>query len=167
MRYLRITDISEEGKYLQGNKVSVNNGLSHLYYLDEGDVVVTRTGASVGKTYHYYTNDGKLVFAGFLIRIKVRSEMLNSNYLFFLTQTQFYWAWVLANSMRSGQPGLNSQELKSFEIPFPPLKTQIEIAQILSDMDLEIAGLVGKLSKYRAIKTGMMQNLLTGKIRLV
>ena len=44
---------------------------------------------------------------------------------------------------------------------------QIRIATILSDMDAEIAVLEKKLEKYRAVKAGMMQNLLTGKIRLV
>ena len=44
---------------------------------------------------------------------------------------------------------------------------QIRIATILSDMDAEIAVLEKKLEKYRAVKAGMMQNLLTGQIRLV
>ena len=67
----------------------------------------------------------------------------------------------------SGVPTLNRNDVHDFYVSLPPISEQIEIAQILSDMDLEITGLVGKLSKYRAIKTGMMQNLLTGKIRLV
>lgn len=165
--YLRITDISEDGKYLADNKVSVNNLLSESYYLEEGDIVFARTGASVGKTYLYNQNDGRLVFAGFLIRVKANPEILNSNYLFYLTQTKSYWAWVLSNSMRSGQPGLNSQEYKSFQISVPSLIEQTRIVTILSDMDAEITALETKLEKYRKIKLGMMQNLLTGKIRLI
>ena len=69
--------------------------------------------------------------------------------------------------MRSGQPGLNSNEYKSFLINLPPLETQIEIATILSDMDLELGALSGKLAKLRAMKLGMMQELLTGRIRLI
>lgn len=165
--YLRITDISEDGRYLTQNKVSVNNILSSSYYLENGDIVFARTGASVGKTYLYNQNDGALVFAGFLIRLKVNPEILNSKYLFFVTQTKSYWTWVMTNSMRSGQPGLNSNEYQSFQITLPPLATQTRIATILSDMDAEITALENKLEKYRNIKLGMMQNLLTGKIRLV
>jgi type I restriction enzyme S subunit len=47
------------------------------------------------------------------------------------------------------------------------LPEQIAIAEILSDMDAEIAALEGKLSKARQVKQGMMQELLTGRIRLV
>jgi type I restriction enzyme S subunit len=165
--YLRITDISEKGKYLTSNKASVDHTLSSSYYLEEGDIVFARTGASVGKTYLYNKNDGMLVFAGFLIRVKANPEMLDCNYLFFLTQTNSYWDWVKANSMRSGQPGLNSNEYKSFQIPFPPKEEQTRIATILSDMDAELTALEQKLEKYKKIKLGMMQELLTGKTRLV
>jgi type I restriction enzyme S subunit len=57
--------------------------------------------------------------------------------------------------------------MKDFEISYPKTEEQNEIATILSDMDAEIQALETKLEKYRKIKLGMMQNLLTGKIRLI
>jgi type I restriction enzyme S subunit len=57
--------------------------------------------------------------------------------------------------------------LNSFEIPFPPKEQQTHIATILSDMDNEIEALEKKLAKYKQLKQGLMQNLLTGKIRLI
>jgi len=162
-RYLRITDISEAGKYLQLNKASVNHTLSNLYYLEEGDIVFARTGASVGKTYLYDVNDGKLVFAGFLIRVKSNPEILNPKYLIYLTQTKSYWAWVTANSMRSGQPGLNSNEFKSFKIPITLLSEQTLIATALSDADALISSLEKLIAKKRNIKQGAMQKLLQPK----
>ncbi|MBS3148325.1 restriction endonuclease subunit S [Candidatus Woesearchaeota archaeon] len=165
--YLRITDISEDGKYLSSNKVSVNNTLADSYYLEEGDIVFARTGASVGKTYLYNKNDGKLVFAGFLIRVKVNPKLLDCKYLIFLTQTKSYLAWVLANSMRSGQPGLNSNEYQSLQIPVPPTLTeQSAIARVLSDTDTLIESLDKLIAKKKNIKQGAMQQLLTGKKRL-
>lgn len=62
---------------------------------------------------------------------------------------------------------ITNKSLNSFEIPFPPIQQQKEIDHILSDMEQEINLLESKLSKYRQIKSGMMHNLLTGKIRLV
>jgi len=62
---------------------------------------------------------------------------------------------------------ITNKSLNSFKIPFPPTQEQTRIATILSDMDAEITALETKLEKYRKIKLGMMQNLLTGKIRLV
>ncbi|MDD2307806.1 MAG: restriction endonuclease subunit S [Prolixibacteraceae bacterium] len=62
---------------------------------------------------------------------------------------------------------ITNKSLNSFEIPFPPIEEQTRIATILSDMDAEINALETKLEKYKMLKLGMMQNLLTGKIRLV
>lgn len=63
--------------------------------------------------------------------------------------------------------GVSKTQLKEVLIPVPPHEEQIRIATILSDMDAEIIALETKLEKYKKVKLGMMQNLLTGKIRLV
>jgi len=60
-----------------------------------------------------------------------------------------------------------SRDLIKLQIPLPPLPEQTAIATILSDMDAEIEALEQKQTKYKAIKQGMMQELLTGKTRLV
>ncbi|GAB3515893.1 restriction endonuclease subunit S domain-containing protein [Emticicia fontis] len=67
----------------------------------------------------------------------------------------------------SGVPSLNAKTIEKIEKGFPSFEEQTRIATILSDMDNEITGLEAKLEKYRKVKLGMMQNLLTGKIRLV
>lgn len=166
--YLRITDITEDGKYSKKNIVSVNNINSSNYFLEVGDLVFARTGASVGKTYLYNPKDGKLVYAGFLIRIKVNPEILIPEYFQFYTQTYSYWNWIKSNSLRTGQPGINGNEYKELPIYIPKsIEEQIEIANILTSMDSEIEILEKKIEKHKMIKEGMMQSLLTGKIRLV
>ncbi|MEI6521786.1 MAG: restriction endonuclease subunit S, partial [bacterium] len=67
----------------------------------------------------------------------------------------------------SGVPSLNARTIEQIEIKIPPSFEQTAIATILSDMDAEIAELEVKLEKARQIKQGMMQELLTGRIRLV
>lgn len=68
----------------------------------------------------------------------------------------------------SGVPSLNAYTIKNIDSYFPPtLPEQKAIAQILSDMDAEIEALEKKRDKYKAIKQGMMQELLTGKTRLI
>lgn len=166
--YLRITDISEDGYFLPDTKVGVDSPYAHEYFLEEGDVVFARTGASVGKSYLYRKADGRLVYAGFLIRVSPNPALLDSNYLSQYVKTLNYWNWVAVMSMRSGQPGINGQEYAQLPLSLPPTKAeQTAIAQTLSDMDAEIAALQAKRDKYKALKQGMMQQLLTGKIRLV
>ena len=62
---------------------------------------------------------------------------------------------------------ITNRSLNSFRIPFPKSSEQTAIATVLSDMDEEIAGLERRLDKTKAIKQGMMQQLLTGRIRLI
>ncbi|MBF8458318.1 restriction endonuclease subunit S [Kaistella sp. G5-32] len=75
-------------------------------------------------------------------------------------------AWKEYNEA-SGVPSLNKNTLEQIEIQLPSLSDQTRIAAILSDMDLEIEALEEKLHKARQIKQGMMQELLTGRVRLV
>ena len=66
-----------------------------------------------------------------------------------------------------GRGGLNLTLIKKMEVPLPSLPEQTAIAEILSDMDAEITALEQKREKTRLLKQGMMQELLTGRIRLV
>ncbi|MDA8136504.1 MAG: restriction endonuclease subunit S [Desulfobacteraceae bacterium] len=75
---------------------------------------------------------------------------------------------LIASSTGVSVYGISKSKLKNIEITIPSNKTeQTRIAQILTDMDAEIEALERKLEKYKRIKQGMMQALLTGKIRLM
>ncbi len=115
----------------------------------------------------YNTRDGELVFAGFLIRVRPNPEILVSAFLAAYATTRTYWNWVRLMSMRSGQPGINGNEYAQFPIVLPSVPEQTAIASVLSDMDAEIEALERRLAKTRALKQGMMQELLTGRTRLV
>ena len=67
----------------------------------------------------------------------------------------------------SGVPTLNRNDVHQYLASYPPLPEQRAIATVLSDMDAEIAALECRRDKTRAIKQGMMQQLLTGRVRLV
>ncbi|WP_154172812.1 restriction endonuclease subunit S [Vibrio metoecus] len=165
--YIRITDISEDGYFKPSEKVGVKSPFSGMYQLADGDIVLARTGASVGKSYLYRAEDGILVYAGFLIKISPEQSILEPKFLIQYLKTEQYWSWVTVNSMRSGQPGINGNEYGSLLIPCPTKEEQIAIATILSDMDKDVQSLENRLNKTRQIKQGMMQELLTGKTRLV
>lgn len=74
---------------------------------------------------------------------------------------------ILSLTSGSTFPNIDGKSIKSIELPLPPLPEQKAIAAILSDMDTEIAALEQRRAKTRALKQGMMQELLTGRIRLV
>ena len=62
---------------------------------------------------------------------------------------------------------ISAAALSSITATLPPLPEQTAIAAVLSDMDAEVQALESRLAKARAVKEGMMQNLLTGRVRLV
>ena len=123
-KYIRITDIDEStSKYLNDNVVSPLGGLEDKYLVKQNDILFARTGASTGKTYLYNHKDGKLYFAGFLIRANINSDN-NSKFIFLQTKTRAYNNWVQIMSMRSGQPGINSQEYASYSFYAPSKQEQ-------------------------------------------
>jgi type I restriction enzyme S subunit len=166
--YLRITDIDDDGRLMPEHRVAVHHPLAMDYVLGEGEIVFARTGASVGKTYLYNVSDGELVFAGFLIRARINCAKLRPEFFAAFTKTSRYWNWVRVMSMRSGQPGINGNEFATLSLSVPPaVEEQTVIADVICDMDSEIAALQAKVAKAQQIKQGMMQELLTGKVRLV
>ncbi|WP_419769090.1 MAG: restriction endonuclease subunit S [Candidatus Marinarcus sp.] len=158
--YLRITDISVDGYYLSNEKVSVDIDATSDNYLEDGDIVLARTGASVGKSYKYRKEDGALVFAGFLIRVKPDKKKLNSDLLFHFLSTDKYWSWVNITSARSGQPGINGNEYASLLVPIPAtLEEQQKIADCLSSIDNLITAQSKKVEALKEHKKGLTQQL--------
>ena len=161
--YIRITDINSDGQFAPNPRVSVDVGVVEDKYLKDGDIVLARTGASVGKSYRYREEDGRLVYAGFLIRVRPNPQRLLSKFLAAYLSARRYWDWVRLTSARSGQPGINGAEYASMPLPSPPngrtLPEQKKIADCLGSLDDLIAAEDRKLEALRQHKQGLMQQL--------
>ncbi|WP_139958573.1 restriction endonuclease subunit S [Flavicella sediminum] len=137
-RYLRITDISVDGKLLNNSKKSVTSDDIEKYILEEGDIVFARTGNSTGKSYFHESKNGRLAFAGFLIKFGINSELVNPKYLRYYTITNHYKLWVENFSLGSTRGNLNAQSFGECPIPLPERKQQDLLAKVLSDLDAKI-----------------------------
>ena len=136
-KYLRITDIDDDTREFRLDDLTTpqaNLEICSNYLLEEGDLLFARTGASVGKTYLYRPFDGKVYFAGFLIRARIGNEA-DPEFVFQSTLTERYQRYISITSQRSGQPGVNAQEYAEFEIPLPLLPEQREIGSLLHNLD--------------------------------
>jgi type I restriction enzyme, S subunit len=163
-KYLRITDIDEQTRQFKPNPLTTPNGvIDGKYKLKEDDIVFTRTGASVGKSYLYKPSDGNLIYAGFLIKMSVRNA--NSSFVFFETLRGNYDKWVSIFSVRSGQPGLNAEEYKSYKINLPSLPEQQKIASFLSSVDKKLQQLTKKKELLEEYKKGIMQKIFSQELR--
>ena len=165
--YIRITDITEYGRYNAAGKVSViaSTREREKYRLREGDIVLARTG-SVGKSYLYDPKDGELIYAGYLIKASINCEKCDPRYVFYQLHTRRYWSWIATMSKRSVQSGINSKEYALFTFPLPPLDEQIAIADTLSAFDRHLANLSELIAKHEGIRAGALEDLLSGRTRL-
>ncbi len=149
-KYIRITDIDEASStYNNEDVVSPDGTLSENYVVNERDILLARTGASTGKSYLYRKSDGKLYFAGFLIRANVAEH--NPYFVFSQLHTHRYWRWVSIMSARSGQPGINSQEYASFPIYTTTLIEENKISTLLSLIDERISTQNKIIEKYESL----------------
>lgn len=166
-KYIRITDIDEDGRYNRSSVAYVDVDDYENYLLNENDVLLVRTGSTTGKSYLYEKNDGKLVYAGFLIRFKINPEFVDKRVVYACLNTNSYWKWVGVMSMRSGQPGINATEYSKYRFKIPlDKKEQKAIADVLSAADEEISLLQKGLEQEKLKKKSLMQLLLTGLVRV-
>lgn len=158
-KYIRITDIDDDfHTYIDVDPVSPSGVLEDKYRVGVNDILFARTGASAGKSYLYQESDGDLYFAGFLIRIHVK-DGVDSGYVFLNTITEEYDKWVLLESARSGQPGINAEQYRRYRFKLPSLKTQKRISKISQNIDDRIQKENQRLHLLRALKEGMLQQL--------
>ena len=158
-KYIRITDIDDDTHaYINQDPVSPSGAFEERYQVRENDILFARTGASVGKSYLYRKNDGDLFFAGFLIRIHVK-EGVDGEYVFLNTLTEEYDKWVLLESARSGQPGINAEQYRKYRFKLPSLNTQRRIATIARNIDVQIQKEALHLRLLQKQKAGLLQQL--------
>ena len=157
-KYIRITDIDEASStYTDKDIVSPDGVLTDNYLVNNRDILLARTGASTGKSYLYKKSDGKLYYAGFLIRANVTTH--DPYFVFSQLHTHRYWRWVSIMSARSGQPGINSQEYSSFPIYTTSIEEESKIAKLLSLLDERIATQNKIIDKLQSLIKGLSNKI--------
>ena len=159
--WVRISDVTKSKKFLiETTQKLSNQGVKNSRIVEKENLIMSicaTVGRPILTTFDVCIHDGFVVF---------RNPQIEKEYLYyFLTYIESDWS---KNGQTGSQMNLNTNLINNTYIPFPKSKEyQIHIATILSDMDDEIAQLETKLAKAKQIKQGMMQELLTGRIRLV
>ena len=157
-KYIRITDIDEASStYIDKDIVSPDGTLTENYLVNDRDILLARTGASTGKSYLYRKSDGKLYYAGFLIRANVTKH--NPYFVFSQLHTHRDWSWVSIMSARSGQPGINSQEYSSFPVYVTSLREEEKISALLSLIDERIATQNKIIEDLKLLKSAITDRL--------
>lgn len=136
-RYIRITDIDENGLISQDDLGATANYIEDKYILNENDILIARSGNTVGKAYIHKSAPYDCFFAGYLIRFIIDKQKALPEYIFTFTQLNTYKDWVKAVQRPSGQPNINSEEYQSLEIPLPDIDKQQVIVDIINSAYLQ------------------------------
>lgn len=129
-KFLRITDI-QNGK-VNWNRVpycSISREKLDNYILYPGDIVIARTGGTIGKSFLIEQVEHTSVYASYLIRLQLFPKI--EKYIKIFLESNFYWQQLSDVSMGTGQSNVNGTNLSNLIIPLPPLAEQKRIvAQI-------------------------------------
>ncbi|MCI7597233.1 MAG: restriction endonuclease subunit S [Bacteroidales bacterium] len=136
-RYIRITDIDENGLISHDELGATAKIIEDKYILCENDLLIARSGATVGKAYIHKHVPYECFFAGYLIRFIIDTDKALPEYIFTYTQLNAYKEWVNAIQRPSGQPNINSEEYQSLEIPLPNIERQQVIVDVIKSAYLQ------------------------------
>ncbi len=136
----------------------------------KGDVFFTRTSETpeeIGIASVMFDDPVDTVFSGFVLRARPLSDRLNDRFKAYCFGSTFVRKQIVSKASYTTRALTNGRILSQVLLPLPTLPEQTAIASVLSDMDAELTALEARRDKTRALKQAMMQELLTGRTRLV
>lgn len=166
-KFLRITDI-------QNNRVDwesvpyckISSSKLPEYLLEEGDLLFARTGATVGKSFLIRGSIPEAVFASYLIRVRIRKNMIDEVYLSYFFHSLFYWKQITEGQVGIGQPNVNGTKLKRLVVPLAPLPEQRRIVSAielqLGRLDAAVARLHAAKAKLKRYKQAVLHDAYSG-----
>ena len=164
-RYIRITDIRDDGSLNDDIVAPSNPDDYEKYRLNEGDILFARSGATVGKTYLHSEKNGYCIFAGYLIRFVPDTSKINPKFLFHFTRTQYYKQWVMNKQNTVAQPNINAKQYgEELFIICPPLELQNRFAKIVEEIEAEKELLQKSMVELQNNFNSLMQLAFKGEL---
>jgi type I restriction enzyme S subunit len=155
-RYIRITDLNDDGTLRHDTFQSLPEAVAVPYLLQDGDILLARSGATVGKALHYRAEWGRACFAGYLVRLRPDRRKILPDYLYYYTQSQTFRQQVWVSTVQSTIANVNAERYGNFTIPLAPLEEQQAIVKFLDSRIQKLDALLrmvelqlAKLREYR------------------
>lgn len=165
-RFIRITDFSENEELRDETFKSLPPDIAQKYLLKEGDILLARSGATVGKTFHFKNYKGLACYAGYLIKARPNKKIVTSNFLSYYTKSSLYNNWKSQVIIKSTIENISAEKYGFFLfIPLPPLAEQKAIADYLdtktAQIDRKIDLLFQKAKLYINLKQSLINETVT------
>lgn len=157
-RYIRITDINEDGSLNDDWKTAEK--IEEKYILKNGDILFARSGATAGKTFLYDEKVGRAIYAGYLIKFTPNVNIVLPEYLISFTHSKQYLDWASANRGGTAQPNINAQQYSSILIPVPPISEQKKIVAKISVLEQKISAAKSVIASCPERKSDVLKSWL-------
>ena len=156
IRYIRITDISNDGEL--NDDMKSPSICDNKYLLNDGDILFARSGATVGKTFCFNKKRyGEAIYAGYLIRMIPDKKRVLPIYVFYYTKTDYYISFISKAQKAVAQPNINAQEYGDLKICVPPIELQNQFAAFVKQTDKSKLEIKKSLDKLEILKKSLMQ----------
>lgn len=167
-RYIRITDIDEDGNLKPDTICTLETKKAKPYLLEKGDILLARSGATVGKSF-LFNSDIKACFAGYLIRAKMNNKLL-PKYFSYCTKSRFYNDWKNSISIQATIQNIGADKYANLYLPLPSVDEQSTIINQLEKICSPIEQLIkNKRETIRTLqerKQIIINNVVTGKVKV-
>jgi len=167
-RYVRITDITSERKLADDGKQSLPIETAKDYMLEDGDILLARSGATAGKSYYYENSDGACCFAGYLIRFRANNAKANSKFLYYYTLTQPYEQWTQQIFIQATIQNISAEKYNNLCFAIPDtLEEQKRIVEYLDEKCAEIDSIITinnkSIQQLKEYRQSLIYEVVTGK----
>jgi len=170
LRMLRTTDIKDykvDWSSLPYCEVTdYRNYNLRKYILRKNDIIISRAGTA-GVSVLVDRDFDDIIFGSYLIKVRLNEAFVHPKFVHYYMQSDLYWKQILPRQAGSTLKNISIPILKSIIIPLPSTNEQVKIAEILSAIDKAIELYHGGRERLERLKRGLMDLLLTGKVRVV
>jgi type I restriction enzyme, S subunit len=149
--------------------IDLNDNEIKLYGLKQGDILINRVSKAVdgvGRMRIVGQLKNIICFESNMMRITLESSKANTEYIYYLSEGDMFRNEIMKVAKDSNQSSISQSDISNIKIALPSIEEQTQIAKILSSVDEQIDQYESKKEKLKELKKGLMQKLLTGKIRV-
>lgn len=169
-RFVRITDVDESGRLREETFKSLPEDVARPFLLKNGDLLLARSGATVGKAFFYDQSWGRCCYAGYLIRARLHSARLVAKFAHYCTQSNGYWQWITSSQIQATIQNVSAEKYANLWIGVPPLPEQRALVAHLDAACAKLDALtattetaIARLTEYRQ---ALISAAVTGKINV-
>lgn len=163
-RYIRITDFDDNNNLREDTFRSINPEKANMYSLQKGDILLARSGATVGKAF-CFNESIRASYAGYLIRARLNQKKVLPKYFLYVTKSIHYSEWKKRTNIQSTIQNISAEKYNQYEFPCPIINKQEKIIEYLdtklSEIDHQVSLLTSKRDAYLRLKKSIINHAVT------